>query len=113
MRHARLTVTTSSLALALGVLLASPAQAQTAGTAPPPDAETAPVETDDPPAVGAPEADAIVVTGSRIARPNFEWAAHEELMQVTLDGLLNGLVIGFRVDQQFFEFSRTFGFKVH
>lgn len=27
---------------------------------------------DDPPAVGAPEADAIVVTGSRIARPNFD-----------------------------------------
>lgn len=28
-----------------------------------------------------------------IARPNFEWADREELMQVTLDGLLNGLVI--------------------
>lgn len=28
--------------------------------------------TDDPPAVGAPEGDAIVVTGSRISRPNFE-----------------------------------------
>lgn len=28
-----------------------------------------------------------------ITRPNFEWADREELMQVTLDGLLNGLVI--------------------
>lgn len=28
-----------------------------------------------------------------IARPNFEWADREELMQVTLDGLLHGLVI--------------------
>ena len=28
-----------------------------------------------------------------ISRPNFEWADREELMQVTLDGLLNGLVI--------------------
>ena len=28
-----------------------------------------------------------------IARPNFEWADREELMQVTLDGVLNGLVI--------------------
>jgi AcrR family transcriptional regulator len=28
-----------------------------------------------------------------ISRPAFEWADREELMQVTLDGLLNGLVI--------------------
>ena len=28
-----------------------------------------------------------------IARPNFEWAEREELMRITLDGLLNGLVI--------------------
>jgi AcrR family transcriptional regulator len=28
-----------------------------------------------------------------IARPGFDWADREELMQVTLDGLLNGLVI--------------------
>lgn len=28
-----------------------------------------------------------------IARPNFEWCDREELMQVTLDGLLNGLVV--------------------
>lgn len=28
-----------------------------------------------------------------INRPNFEWADREELLQVTLDGLLNGLVI--------------------
>ena len=28
-----------------------------------------------------------------ISRPNFEWCGREELMQVTLDGLLNGLVI--------------------
>jgi AcrR family transcriptional regulator len=28
-----------------------------------------------------------------ISRPNFEWCDREELMQVTLDGLLNGLVI--------------------
>jgi AcrR family transcriptional regulator len=28
-----------------------------------------------------------------ISRPNFDWANREELMQVTLDGLLNGLVI--------------------
>jgi hypothetical protein len=26
------------------------------------------------------------------ARPNFPWVEHEELLQVTLDGLLNGLV---------------------
>jgi hypothetical protein len=28
-----------------------------------------------------------------ITRPNFEWSDREQLMQVTLDGLLNGLVI--------------------
>ena len=28
-----------------------------------------------------------------IARPGFDWVHREELMQVTLDGLLNGLVI--------------------
>ena len=33
------------------------------------------------------------VVALMIARPNFEWADREELMQVTLDGLLNGLVI--------------------
>ncbi len=27
------------------------------------------------------------------ARPNFDWASREELIEVTLDGLLNGLVI--------------------
>lgn len=33
------------------------------------------------------------VVALMIARPTFEWADREELMQVTLDGLLNGLVI--------------------
>jgi AcrR family transcriptional regulator len=28
-----------------------------------------------------------------ISRPNIEWADHEELMRVTLDGMLNGLVV--------------------
>ena len=27
------------------------------------------------------------------ARPNFDWADHDELMRVTLDGMLHGLVI--------------------
>jgi hypothetical protein len=27
------------------------------------------------------------------ARPYFDWADREELIQVTLDGLLNGLVV--------------------
>ncbi len=29
----------------------------------------------------------------RAGRPNFDWAADDELIQVTLDGLLNGLVV--------------------
>jgi hypothetical protein len=29
----------------------------------------------------------------RAARPAFDWAADDELIQVTLDGLLNGLVV--------------------
>lgn len=33
------------------------------------------------------------VVALMIARPTFEWADREELMRVTLDGLLNGLVI--------------------
>jgi len=33
------------------------------------------------------------VVALMISRPNFEWADHEELMQVTLDGMLHGLVI--------------------
>jgi len=33
------------------------------------------------------------VVALMIVRPNFDWADREELMQVTLDGLLNGLVI--------------------
>lgn len=33
------------------------------------------------------------VVALMIARPNFEWADREELMQVTLEGVLNGLVI--------------------
>lgn len=90
MRSLRLSVTSSTLALALGALLASPAAAQN---------ETAQVEAQqvndaqecstiaDPaarqacldnqgetalPESGAPSGDEIVVTGSRISRPNFE-----------------------------------------
>lgn len=36
------------------------------------DPEDGVTTNDDPPAVGAPESDAIIVTGSRIARPNFD-----------------------------------------
>ena len=33
------------------------------------------------------------VVALMIARPNFEWADREELMRITLDGLLHGLVV--------------------
>jgi outer membrane receptor protein involved in Fe transport len=92
MRNARLTITTSSLALAFGALFAMPATAQTTPQTATPAPVDAPAATqsqtcpdanqdgtcDDDVAVsnpspGTPAADnAIVVTGSRISRPNFD-----------------------------------------
>lgn len=70
----RLAASTSIFAVAM-LALSGAAQAQTEQQqvdAQAEDPEEGVQTNDDPPAVGAPEADAIVVTGSRIARPNFD-----------------------------------------
>jgi outer membrane receptor protein involved in Fe transport len=68
MRNARLTVTTSALAVALGLSIAAPAHAQDAAVQPGADGST-PTVTDE-----APEDQSIVVTGSRIPRPEIDAA---------------------------------------